>query len=613
MSDVVEDILRRKEFYELKIPADLKEKWITDKTEIDDLIKEAGILKLRSHQLFVKRFMTVFGPGRRLYIKHAPGTGKTLEALSLAKDFLQVFKAMYDMGERKTGNVIIIGFNTKPIFYRELLRFPEFGFISESEIERYNKLRELANSGGVAEDSEFKEFRSNIIRRLYRGKSGGFFRFYGYKELVNRLFSTATTEIKEINIKDLSDTQIAEYVKDGRLIVNVGIFQEFENSIMICDEIHHAYNSIEKNNYGMAIQTILNSVKSLKAIFLSATPLNNSPTEYVDLQNFLLEPDQTIKREDFFTSDGRLKPNMLTKIRELMKGKVSFFRDDNPAYFPKIIFEGQSLSTTEIEGYKQVPYLKFIPCQMTPIHKRTYKKFYEGVLSIEDRTLDDMVLPNPESTEFGLFNATEIRDKLTNAPQKWKDKNQIDYVNGAIIGNFFNINYIKDWNSKLTYLYGRIIEIVRSKKLSGKILIYHPYVSLSGVMSVDEFMRRNHIPDNKSESFDETPCSICGTERVKHDAYLKTVNDEDLHGYMPVRWIMAHGSIDRSIMTQERNRFNSPDNNMGQFIYITIGSNVIMEGYDYKGLRHIFCLTHTTNISELIQLIGRGDKFGKEG
>ena len=77
--------------------------------------------------------MTVL-TGRRLYIKHGTGTGKTLGALSLAKDFLQVFKTMYDMGERRPGNVIVIGFNIKPIFYRELLRFTEFGLLTSLKL-----------------------------------------------------------------------------------------------------------------------------------------------------------------------------------------------------------------------------------------------------------------------------------------------------------------------------------------------------------------------------------------------------------------------------------------------------------------------------------------------
>ena len=162
------------------------------------------------------------------------------------------------------------------------------------------------------------------------------------------------------------------------------------------------------------------------------------------------------------------------------------------------------------------------------------------------------------------------------------------------------------------------MEIVKSKELSGKILIYHPYVSLRGVLLIKEMLKQNFIPDNKSEVFDETPCAMCGVQRSKHDEYMKTgslkgfrkLNDEDLHGYMPLRCIIAHGSIDRNIITQERNRFNSPDNYDGKYLYITIGSDVIMEGFDYKGLRHIYVVTHTTNISELIQVIGRGARHG---
>ena len=58
MDEFIKDILKRKEFYELKIPDDLKEEWSAlknDNSNIDDLIKEVGILRLRSHQLFVKR------------------------------------------------------------------------------------------------------------------------------------------------------------------------------------------------------------------------------------------------------------------------------------------------------------------------------------------------------------------------------------------------------------------------------------------------------------------------------------------------------------------------------------------------------------------------------
>ena len=294
----VSDLLKHKEFYELKLPDNNK-----DRTEIDELIRSKGVLQLRTHQKFAQRFMNMYGPGKRLYVKHKTGTGKTLLALSLAKEFLTMFKTMSDMGEKNVGNVIVIGFNIKPIFYRELLRFPEFGFISHKEIARYNKLKEKYDStGGQAELDMLKDFRSMIIRRLYRKKFGGFFKFYGYKEFVNKLFTTnMSTESEEINLRQLNNTQIKEMVKQGRLLINMEIVRLFYNSILICDEIHNVYNSLEKNNYGVAIQTILNEVPNLKALLLSATPLNNLPTEYIDLQNLLVRRGLMIKKADFFT------------------------------------------------------------------------------------------------------------------------------------------------------------------------------------------------------------------------------------------------------------------------------------------------------------------------
>jgi hypothetical protein len=45
---------------------------------------------------------------------------------------------------------------------------------------------------------------------------------------------------------------------------------------------------MEKNNWGLALQIILNYHDSCRALFLSATPLNNSSTEVIDLLNLLL-------------------------------------------------------------------------------------------------------------------------------------------------------------------------------------------------------------------------------------------------------------------------------------------------------------------------------------
>ena len=52
---------------------------------------------------------------------------------------------------------------------------------------------------------------------------------------------------------------------------------------MVCDEIHNVYNSVKKNNWGIAIQYIIDNIPSLKCIYMSATPINNNPSEIVDV------------------------------------------------------------------------------------------------------------------------------------------------------------------------------------------------------------------------------------------------------------------------------------------------------------------------------------------
>ena len=63
-------------------------------------------------------------------------------------------------------------------------------------------------------------------------------------QFVNRLFKAPPN----ININDLSEDQIRKYLADGDIKYDEEILATFKNSIIMCDEIHNVYNSIEKNN-----------------------------------------------------------------------------------------------------------------------------------------------------------------------------------------------------------------------------------------------------------------------------------------------------------------------------------------------------------------------------
>ena len=97
------------------------------------------------------------------------------------------------------------------------------------------------------------------------------------------------------------------------------------------------YNMNSKNNRGVAIQYLLDTIPSLRYLSSSATPITNSPTEVVEWLNYL-QPDN-IKKSDLFQGKN-LRPGALRQIAQLSLGRVSFLKDASPEYFPSYSFQG---------------------------------------------------------------------------------------------------------------------------------------------------------------------------------------------------------------------------------------------------------------------------------
>ena len=123
-----------------------------------------------------------------------------------------------------------------------------------------------------------------FMARLSNKNYGGYFNFYGYQEIVNKLFifKNQAIDYKILNIHKL----YSEIVK-GNIEINTTFLNEFKDTLIICDEIHNIYNSAKINNYGLAILYILLNNKNTKLVGISATPLNKNPREIVDLINIL--------------------------------------------------------------------------------------------------------------------------------------------------------------------------------------------------------------------------------------------------------------------------------------------------------------------------------------
>ena len=582
--DILEDLNKRKEFYALKNihKAPPREKGIIPYFMLENELRKGNNIQLYSYQQFVRNFMNINTPYNRLLMNHSTGSGKTIGAIAIAMEFISYFRKEQLMGTDKSriGSVFIIAFDgPKRAFTKELLTYPEFGIVSREEILKWNKLQEHAElTRDVQDINNANDFRNRLRRKISNRKGNGFFEFMGYKRLVNRLF------ISPDSLINLSEEEIIKKLKKGEIKYNKKFLDKFKNSLVICDEIHNVYNSLQKNNWGIAIQTILDYHNSISAVFMSATPINNNPSEIVDLLNLLLPSEQRLTKSEIFNKN-EIKKTGLDKIRKVSKGRVSYLLDINPKLYPSKVFLGESI--------RGVPYMKFI---RTPINKKQMSLYSElfnkttKSLSQDGKYILDFVLPSP-SLKFSSV-SNQIKE-IFNAPQKWKTSNNIKVVEGNVLGEFLNIANLRNVSPKYHRMIQDIFSIISQGK--GKIMIYHHNVKF-GVIFIKNILLTNGILDEYGQETENTICSICAKKLKEH---------KKDHAFKPARFVMAYGEIDKNTINQSINKYNLPTNKDGDNIKILLGSRVMKESYDLKAVRNLLLMSRPDNIPMFIQIIGR--------
>lgn len=585
----VNDIIKRKEF--ARNVATNK-----DNTNLDTDIHISKKLTLRSYQNFAEHYMSPNSPVKRVYVKYGTGTGKTLLSINVALKFIDIYKQEREVDPRATvPGIIIIGF-TKNIFKREILKYPEFGYVSREELDYVNRLKAIADSGTLDDEAKYNEYLIMLKRRITNKRRDGFFQFYGYREFVNRLFITHSD-------LDVDESEIHKKIKSGDIQINTELLDSMKNSLIICDEIHNVYNSCDKNNWGIALQVLLNYHKyDIRAMFLSATPINHSPSEVVDLLN-LLSIDKQYTKNEFFISDDHgdcvidknKEETILQKIGNAFIGKVLFLEDANPKYFPTSEMQGEKIPNIDI--------LKFIRCPMNKKGLATYREIYTGTLPQDARYIMDFILPNPDS-QLGLYKTQEVKNVYQNVDKQWLDDNQIqisiDKLSMIISGEFLNIKNLPNVSTKYHKMMTDILQHINGG--GGKLFIYHKYVKMSGILFIKEILLRNGILDEYSEPTDNTLDSITGLTMIEHkNKKIKTP-------YSPCRFILIHSDIDMNVRDRSVERYNNPNNAYGQDIKILLGADVIKESYDIKCVSMLMIMSRPDNISTLLQIFGRAKR-----
>jgi hypothetical protein len=479
--------------------------------------------------------------------------------------------------------------------------------------------------------------------------------------------------------------RLAAEVAAGNIEVNHGLLEALRGGFILADELQDVYNKQEKNNYGVAIQYTLDVLaeEAPRLLGLSATELKGSATEVVDLLNLLvprraLPGGVPLRRSDFFypagslsgaaddegadeaeaptaserpereigeddgADDGaedaaddasapvsRLLPGALDRIAALAVGRVSFLLDTDTTSYPRRRFVGE-----EIEG---IPYLRFTPCPMSPLHERTllaervarHSAARGAKLAAPGaHALYDMVFPNPAedasggeapglAPPLGLYRAGETPAQLMDAPAPWRQAAGVVVRRGAdaglpasvytIGGPFLAAERVGTYSTKYAEAVRLVLERVRTRP--GKIFLQHPRVRMSGVLLIQELLRANGFIGEEDTPTSATLCARCGQEQRAHkEGGVSTAEGTGVggpHEYAPARFVMAHSDVDRATMDRSIARYNSPANARGDRYLILVGSKIVRQALDFKAVRLEVLLSLVTDIAMAIQIFGR--------
>lgn len=586
---------------------------------------------LTSPQLYLVRYVDAVDK-KVVIAAYGTGTGKTPGSLMSAlahlgefkKDFAKIRRdiqrAERDKGQRvsraalhdaaaETPSVFVLGFS-EVVFRRELASRPAFGVATPEEVLEVRRLRTLAESSrGEAARRQLRNLLAGMKRRMVDKLRGGFWKFIGYQELANRMFPDAKVRLHDlIRIADTQGRPLSEVVaaaeKKGALKVNRKFLRKFRDGFLICDEVHHTYNSKMPNNWGGCLRLILELGKISKAVLLTATPARGLATEFVDLANLVRAGEGKPPRNpaDFFEVKGVgarrwsvTSRSALADLKNEFRGHLLFYQSaaEDPKLFPRWDYEGVLLPGMSPQASAGV---RFQISKCSAEQTRRYIEVLSSGLSpasAEAGAIRDAAFPCPGGT---AVNSKDF-EKIARAPVAWRKKHQIGYdlKRGAVTGPAVrDPKRLAQYSAALADMRGHVLEHLKARR--GKLMIFHPRVRGMGVETIANIIEGLGVSvlrdSGRVEPATDGWCLEHGPKCKKKGCSFAQATV--LHSYLD------QGSLERVLSS-----WNSDDNVRGEVLTILIASEVLEEMHTLLATPTQYILGVPQNIASLRQLNGR--------
>lgn len=392
---------------------------------------------------------------------------------------------------------------------------------------------------------------------------------------------------------------------------DMDFIEKYSNCMFIFDEAHNMIpqltpegrvstekdESKKERNYKRLVEN-MGLFKRIKIILMTATPMQNSPSEIAWLMNILLPPD--------FKMDLNANYDELTisQLEPYFRGKISFVRETDVSV--NTIYRGRTIATTyEVAGKTYRSYNKIYLSDMAQSviidgkkylgQKDAYMRIKNkpakpgkkkgGGFRIDERQASIFMFPDGgvNDKSFKKYFVSNSKDNIIWDFKRDTDINIVEYLQ--------NNQLLRQLSSK----FFQIIDLMTNVEISQNTFVYSPYVNTGAIIFGKTLETR-------------------GWERLEINKSIFRKNQEGtyiskfpLSDGINVSWryaiIESHNSKNHPYLLEA---YNSYENRHSELIRCIIVTPVGGEGINLKNVLQIHMLGPEWNEATIYQAISRG-------
>lgn len=446
----------------------------------------------------------------------------------------------------------------------------------KSEENTFNGALILAKGEGILD---------NFMRELVEKCTPGYYIPENYSKLTDR---EKEHRIKK-KIKFYKLHTFAKFAKKISKLSDPDIIEIYSNKIIVIDEVHNLRPQEEKGTTETYNQfhRFLHLVKNCKVLFLSGTPMKDSPDEIATVSNLFLPSENQLPTgeeflEEFMYEDNNvyyMKDEKIPILKEKLKGKISFLREPESTISKKFIGE---------ENFGNLKHFVVAPNKMSSFQTKRYKEAYKNDKSgkkgvyINSREASLFVYPDGSYGKEGFNKYIKIvktkkmlRGKETMVVSHYRlSDDLVEVLRGS--DDTETLKNIKKYSAT----YAQVIEQILLTP--GNCFVYSSLAQGSGGILFSLLLELFGFSKAK------------GSEKQPGLRYA----------------ILTHKTATSQDLRRITTRFNNKDNMHGEYIKVIIGSKAVSEGYSFKNVIFESINTPHWNYSETAQALARGIRLG---